>query len=96
MSPSNLQIGPLVTSSNGAKMAFISQENGPAMWMPEAMQPVFEPRTFEDGATRMTLVLHPPPEQEAYLRSLDEWCLAAVAKQSEQLFGKVLTLQQLT
>ena len=96
ISPSNLQIGPLVTGSNGAKIAVISQENGPAMWMPEAMQPVFEPKTFEDGATRMTLVLHPAPEQEAYLKSLDAWCRAAVLLQSEQLFGKALTLQQIT
>jgi hypothetical protein len=34
-------------------MAFISRENGPAMWIPDdTMQPVFEPKVFEDGTTR--------------------------------------------
>ena len=79
-------------------MAFISRENGPALWQPdEAMQPVFEPKVFNDDrdATRVNLVLQPTAEQEADLRSLDEWCLATVAKQSEQLFGKALTVEQL-
>ena len=97
----DLQIGTLVTSSKGAKMAFISRENAPAMWLPDdTMQPVFEPKVFEDGSkngtTRLNLVLQPSAEQESTLKSLDEWCLAAVAKQSEQLFGKSLTLEQLT
>ena len=93
----DLQIGALVTSSKGAKMAFISRENTPAMWIPgDTMQPVFEPKVFEDGTTRLNLVLQPTPEQESTLKSLDEWCLATVAQQSEQLFGKSLTLEQLT
>ena len=71
IAPSNLLIGPLITSPNGAKMAFISKESGPALWMPEPMQPVFEPKPFEDGATRMSLVLHTAPEQETYIKSLD-------------------------
>ena len=95
----HLQIGSLVTSSKGAKMAFISRKNEPAMWIPDdTMQPVFEPKVFNDDrdATRVNLVLQPTAEQEADLRSLDEWCLATVAKQSEQLFGKALTVEQLT
>ena len=92
----DLQIGALVTSSKGAKMAFISCENAPALWLPsDAMLPVFEPKPFEEDATRINLVLQPTPEQEAELKSLDDWCLSTVAKRSEQLFGKVLTLEQL-
>ena len=96
IAPSNLLICPLITSPNGAKMAFISQENAPVLWMPEPMQPVFEPKPFEEGATRMSLVLHTAPEQETYIKSLDAWCRAAVLLQSEQLFGKALTLQQIS
>ena len=96
-----LQIGALITSPKGAKMAFIFRESGPAIWQPnDAMHPVFEPKVpkvFDEGATRINLVLQPKtPDQEAELKALDDWCLSAVAQQSEQLFGKALTVEQLT
>ena len=89
----DLQIGALVTSSKGAKSAFISRGGGPAVWQPcDPMLPVFEPSSFDGKSSRLNLVLHVTPEQEAEVRALDEWCLAEVAKQSEQLFGKALTV----
>ena len=92
-----LQIGALVTSSKGAKSAFISRGGGPAVWQPcDPMLPVFEPSSFDGKSSRLNLVLHVTPEQEAEVRALDEWCLAEVVRQSEQLFGKALTVEQLT
>ena len=92
-----LQIGALVTSSKGGKSAFISRGGGPAVWQPcDAMLPVFEPSSFDGKGSRLNLVLHITPEQEAEMRALDEWCLAEVARQSEQLLGKALTVEQLT
>ena len=93
---SNLEIGALVTSSKGAKSAFISRQSGPAVWQPGVMLPVFEPSSFDGEGSRLNLVLHLVPEQETEMRTLDDWCLATVAKQSEQLFGKALTPEQLT
>jgi len=91
-----LQIGALVTSSKGGKSAFISRGGGPAVWQPcDAMLPVFEPSSFDGKGSPLNLALHITPEQEAEMRALDEWCLAEVARQSEQLFGKALTAEQL-
>ena len=89
-----------VANTKGQKNATIVQRDGqPALWtLTSSVKPLFQPSSFNstDSGGRKTLCLSVPPEVMAEAVSLDTWAVSYAHHHSERLFGKVLTIEQVT
>jgi hypothetical protein len=85
----SVRIGDVVTSGK-TKTAPVTGSGGQAVAANlDAMQVCFEPSAFQDDqATRVNLVLRPDEATVSSLDAVDEWIVAAVAKDSLRLLGK--------
>ena len=97
--PWKIQIGDVVVSAKGAKIAPITANGKPVYWQPkDALGVVFAPGTYQgdDGnKTRLTVTLKPTTEQIYELIELDEKIVQQCLANAERLFGKALTEAQI-
>ena len=91
-----LTLGELSTSGKGAKSAPLLYGKDNVVWQPESQMTVaYEPGVFSgEDVSRVNLCLRPPEEVQEQLMELDEWIIANVASNSERLFGKQQTQDQ--
>jgi hypothetical protein len=92
--PWNIQIGDVVVSAKGAKIAPITANGSPVYWQPkDALEVVFPPGSYQDDGskTRLTVTLKPTSEQIYELTELDEKILQLCSGSVERLFGKTLS-----
>ena len=96
--PWNIQIGDVVVSAKGAKIAPITTNGHPVYWQPkDALGVVFPPGTYQDDGnkTRLTVTLKPTAEQIYELTELDEKIVQQCLLNVDRLFGKALTEAQI-
>ena len=90
-----LTVGDLVTSGKGGKSALLSYNGAPVVWTPEPQAVQFEPTSFSgEDVSRVNLVLRASPEALQQLEALDERICSLVAENSQKLFGKALSEQE--
>ena len=93
---STLQLGEVVASGKGAKLAPITQDGHPALIMLEPLEVAYEPSAFKDEeSTRVNIVWRPDSATEEFLDGIDEWILREAAANSTKLFGKARTVESL-
>ena len=68
---SNIALGDLVTSKRGTKSAPLSCADKPVVWVPDAQNVAFEPKSFNNDE-RMSLVMKATPAAIETLNALDE------------------------
>ena len=91
---SAIRIGELSVSKKGAKSAALTGSETIVTWAPESqMGVVFKPSAYNApaDANRVNLVLRPYDEVCQQVAELDEAIISLAAKDSEHLFGKVLS-----
>ena len=90
---SNLSLGDLVTSKRGIKSLPLSCADKPVVWKPDAQNIAFEPKSFNND-DRMNLVMQASPAAIETLRALDEQIVQQCFADSQRIFGKSLTLDE--
>ena len=90
---SNLSMGDLVTSKRGTKSAPLSCANKPIVWIPDAQNVAFELKSFNNDE-RMSLVMKASPAANETLSALDEQIVQQCFAESQRIFGKNLTLDE--
>ena len=90
---SNLSLGDLTTSKKGTKSAPLSCACKPVVWIPDAQNVAFEPKSFNND-DRMNLVMKASPAAIETLDALDEQILQQCFVESQRIFGKNLTLDE--
>ena len=90
---SNLSLGDLVTSKRGTKSAPLSCANKPVVWIPDAQNVAFEPKSFNNDE-RMSLVMKATPAAIETLNALDEQIVQQCFADSQRIFGKNLTIDE--
>ena len=86
---SKLTLGPLISTSKGAKQILISHDGANLVWTPsEYLDVPFEPSNFSDKeSARLSICFGPTKEIENYLSLFESWCVKALAKNSRELLG---------
>ena len=92
-----LTLGPLLTTSKGAKQIQISNDGGPLIWTPkEHLEIPFEPSNFSDKeSSRLSICFTPTPEIESFQTIFESWCVKALAIKSKELLGTEQTQEQI-
>ena len=92
-----LTLGPLLTTSKGAKQIQISNDGGPLIFTPkEYLEIPFEPSHFSDKeSSRLSICFAPTPELESFQRILETWCQKALAVKSKEFLGTEQTQEQI-
>jgi hypothetical protein len=92
-----LTLGPLLTTSKGAKQIQISNDGSPLIWTPtEYLEVPFEPSNFSDKeSSRLSICFAPTPEIENFQRIFESWCVKALAIKSKEFLGTELTQEQI-
>ena len=88
-----LQLGNPIISGKGAKSIPVTYSTvKPVVWLPDAQVVAFEPSNFSDpDASRVNLVMRASPQAIEALTALDEYIVGLCALHSLQIFGKVLS-----
>ena len=68
---------------------------GSAKWHPGALQVAFPPKGFSDDQARVSFCLRSTPEVQATLRELDEWAISWAITNTQALWGKALSTEQI-
>ena len=94
-----LSISGINVSSRGSKSALIFKDNerfGHVFEQPTEC--VFQPGSYDrdEAALRQNVVFRPTQEMEQFFTQLDEWAVDYLTEQSERLFGKTLTKEQVS
>jgi len=89
------------TNAKGQKTAAIVRKGQPAWWtFASPVVPLFQPSAYQgvvttpDASQRLTLCLSAQPDVMAEAEALDEWGVQYAVENSEKLFSKKLTLEQ--
>ena len=90
---SNLSLGDLVTSKKGIKSVPLTCANKPAVWIPDAQNVAFEPKSFNNDE-RMNLVMQASPAAIETLNALDEHIVQQCFADCQRIFGKSLSLDE--
>jgi hypothetical protein len=94
----NLMSMDLLANAKGQKTAAIITTDGqPAHWtLASSAKPLFEPSSFlNESTSRKSLCLSVPPEVMDEANLLDAWAKSYAHRNSERLFGKALTMDQI-
>ena len=94
---STLTVGEIVVSGKGSKTAPI-QCNGQEVVLTLEAPVAFEPSAYGDAdksATRVNFVLRPSKQDMEWLREVDEFVIATLARDSARYFGKPRTPDQI-
>ena len=91
-----LQLGDVFMSGKGAKSVPFLYGKNPVVWQPESSLTVaYEPGVFSgEEAARVNFCFRLETEVEEALVQLDEWVVEQATKNSERLFGKPLSEDQ--
>ena len=92
-----LTLGPLLTTSKGAKQISILNDGGPLIWTPtEYLEIPFEPSHFSDKeSSRLSICFAPTPEIENFQKIFESWCVKALAVKAKELLGTEQTQEQI-
>ena len=68
---------------------------GPAKWLPGPLQVAFPPKGFSEDQARISFCLRSTPEVQATLRELDVWAIEWAHANTQALWGKALSVDQI-
>ena len=93
-------LDPVASAKNGQKTALITKNGKPAIWyLPGLAQPLWQPSAFSNSLSgetsgRLSLCLKSTEDLLREAQLIDEWAIQYAAADSERLFGKKLSLDQ--
>ena len=93
---SGLTLGEPTVSGKGSKQIPLKDRDGLLTWRPEALRVLWQPKAFNDPeAGRVPICFQTTPEVEAYMQTLDDWVLKALAADPRKYLGQDMTPEQL-
>ena len=90
-----LQLGEVSTSGKGKSVPFLYGKT-PVVWIPgSSLTVAYEPGVFSgEEVSRVNVCFRLPTDVEDELVQLDEWVVKQATSNSERLFGKALSEEQ--
>ena len=92
-----LSLGEITTTGKGARSVPFLYGKDAVIWQPaSAMTVAYEPGVFSgEDTARVNICFRPPSDVQDALVQLDEWVVEHGTKNSERLFGRALTEEQI-